>query len=70
MLVKNELLGEALQALPEKKRDIILLSYFLEMSDEEIGELLNVVRSTIFRHRKTALEKIKLYMEGKTDEQK
>ena len=53
VLVKNELLGEALQALPEKKRDIILLSYFLEMSDEEIGELLNVVRSTIFRHRKT-----------------
>ena len=70
VLVKNELLGEALQALPEKKRDIILLSYFLDMSDEEIGSLLNVVRSTIFRHRKTALEKIKLYMEGKTDEQK
>ena len=70
VLVKNELLGEALQALPEKKRDIILLSYFLDMSDEEIGGLLNVVRSTIFRHRKTALEKIKLYMEGKTDEQK
>ena len=67
VLVKNELLGEA---LPEKKRDIILLSYFLDMSDEEIGGLLNVVRSTIFRHRKTALEKIKLYMEGKTDEQK
>lgn len=60
VLVKNELLGEALQALPEKKRDIILLSYFLDMSDEEIGGLLNVVRSTIFRHRKTALEKIKL----------
>ena len=70
VLVKNELLGEALQALPEKKRDIILLSYFLDMSDEEIGGLLNVVRSTIFRHRKTALEKIKLYMEGKTDGQK
>ena len=30
VLVKNELLGEALQALPEKKRDIILLSYFLD----------------------------------------
>ena len=60
VLVKNELLGEALQALPEKKRDIILLSYFWDMSDEEIGSLLNVVCSTIFRHRKTALEKIKL----------
>ena len=40
VLVKNELLAEALNALPERKRDIILLSYFLDMSDAEIGELL------------------------------
>ena len=45
VLVKNELLGEV---LPEKKHDIILLFYFLDMSDEEIGGLLNVVCSTIF----------------------
>ena len=45
VLVKNELLAEALNALPERKRDIILLSYFLDMSDAEIGELLNVVRT-------------------------
>ncbi|WP_442346039.1 sigma factor-like helix-turn-helix DNA-binding protein [Gemmiger formicilis] len=37
VLVKNELLAEALNALPERKRDIILLSYFLDMSDAEIG---------------------------------
>ena len=30
VLVKNELLAEALNALPERKRDIILLSYFLD----------------------------------------
>ena len=30
-------------ASPERKRDIILLSYFLDMSDAEIAELLNVV---------------------------
>ena len=48
VLVKNELLAEALNALPERKRDIILLSYFLDMSDAEIGELLNVVRTTVF----------------------
>ena len=57
VLVKNELLAEALNALPERKRDIILLSYFLDMSDAEIGELLNVVRTTVFRHRKSALAK-------------
>ena len=47
VLVKNELLAEALNALPERKRDIVLLSYFLDMSDAEIGELLNVVRTTV-----------------------
>ena len=31
VLVKNELLAEALNALPERKRDIILLSYFLDI---------------------------------------
>ena len=69
VLVKNELLAEALNALPERKRDIILLSYFLDMSDTEIGELLNVVRTTVFRHRKSALAKIKQYLEGKADDE-
>ena len=65
VLVKNELLAEALNALPERKRDIILLSYFLDMSDAEIAELLNVVRTTVFRHRKSALAKIKQYWREK-----
>ena len=47
----------------------ILLSYFLDMSDAEIGELLNVVRTTVFRHRKSALAKIKQYLEGKADDE-
>ncbi len=67
VLVKNELLAEALNTLPERKRNIILLSYFLDMSDAEIGELLNVVRTTVLRHRQSALAKIKQYMEGKAD---
>ena len=67
--VKNVLLGEALEELTQQKRDIILLAYYLDMSDSEIGELLNVVRSTVFRNRKAALAKLKQYMEGKTDEE-
>lgn len=67
--IKDDLLGEALELLPEKKRDIVLMSYYLELSDAEIGKVLNIVRSTVFRHRKTALSKIKKYMEGnKTDD--
>ena len=68
VFVRNALLGEALETLSERKRNIVLLSYFLDMSDAEIGQLLNVVRSTVFRHRKAALAKIKQYMEGKADE--
>ena len=70
VFVRNALLGEALETLSERKRNIVLLSYFLDMSDEEIGQLLNVVRTTVFRHRKAALAKIKQYMEGKADENK
>lgn len=70
VIVKNELLAEALSALSERKRNIILLVYFLDMSDAEIGELLNVVRTTVFRHRKSALAKIKRYLEGKADDER
>ncbi|NLI13920.1 MAG: sigma-70 family RNA polymerase sigma factor [Peptococcaceae bacterium] len=66
--VKDALIGEALEALPEKKRNIILLSYFLDMSDAEIGELMNLVRTTIYRHRTSSLQQIKKYMEGKADD--
>lgn len=45
--VKDELLAEALQQLPDKKRDIVLISYFLEYSDMEIADLLHIVRRTV-----------------------
>lgn len=62
--VSNEKLSKALEVLSEKKRNIILLSYFMDMSDSEIGNLMNLVRSTIYRHRISTLEKIqKLYKE-------
>lgn len=68
--VKDALIGEALEALSEKKRNIILLSYFMDMSDEEIGKLLHLVRTTIYRHRTSSLNQIKKYMEGKADDKK
>ena len=65
--IQDELLAEALSALPKRKREIVLLSYFLDMSDEEIGALLNAVRTTVFRYRKSALAKIKQYLEEKAN---
>ena len=68
--VKDTLIAEALQALSEKKRDVILLSYFMDMSDAEIGRALNLVRSTVYEHRKRSLELMKNIMEEHTDEKK
>lgn len=61
--VKGELLGKGLETLPEKKRKIILLHYFMDMSDTEIAEHLNLNRSTVFRRRKSGLEWMKKFME-------
>ena len=65
--VKDALIAEALQNLTEKKRNVILLSYFMEMSDAEIARTMNLVRSTIHEHRKRSLELLKKFMEEKTD---
>lgn len=67
--VKDELLAEALQELPERKRDIILLSYFLDYNDVEIAELLNLVRRTVNDQRNKALKDLKNRMEGNKHEQ-
>ncbi len=66
--VSDERIGEALKALPTNKRDIILLAYFLEMTDREIGELLNLVRRTVAYRRTSTLQELKKFMEGKADE--
>ena len=41
--IRDMLLAEALQTLTEKKRNVILLSYFMEMSDAEIAREMNLV---------------------------
>lgn len=61
--IENDLLARALDQLPAKKRNIILLRYFLDMSDDEIAQTMGVDRSTIFRNRKSGLNFIKEFME-------
>ena len=68
--VKDSLIAEALQSLTEKKRNVILLSYFMDMSDAEIAREMNLVRSTIHEHRKRSLEQMKKIMEGTMDGKK
>jgi len=61
--VESDLLSEALRNLTDKKREIILLYYFMDMNDSEIAELLKLNRSTVYRHRTGGLAFIKEFME-------
>jgi len=61
-------LAEALNDLPRDRRDIILLRYFFDMKDEEIGKCLNLVRRTVAYRRTSSMQEIKKIMEAKSDE--
>lgn len=69
VIVTDGVIAGALESLPERKRDIILLSYFLELSDREIGDKLNMLRSTVQYQRTSTLQKLKSFMEGDIYEQ-
>ena len=63
VIVESELLAAALLRLPEKRREVLFLRYYLGYSDTEIGRLFGVCRSTIFRRRKRALRLLRQEME-------
>ena len=63
VVVTGNLLAKAIAKLSEKKRDIILLSYFLGLTDREISEYMNVVRQAISRRRAGILRELREYLE-------
>lgn len=63
VIVSGDILAQALNNLPADKRDIILLSYFLGMTDREIGERLNTLRQTISKRRAGTLKNLREYLE-------
>ena len=65
--VENDLLSKALRSLQDRKREIILLYYFMNMNDTEIAKLLKLNRSTVYRHRTSGLAYIKKFMEEHTE---
>ena len=66
--VKDALIAEALKLLSDKKREVVLLAYFLDMSDTEIAKLLNLRQSTIHYHRTSSLKSLKEFLEERTNE--
>ena len=47
-----------------RKKNAILLSYFLDMSDAEIANVLNMVRRSVAYRRTSTLKLLKELMEG------
>ena len=66
--VKDALIAEALKFLSEKKREVVLMAYYLDMSDTEIAKLLNLRQSTIHYHRTSSLKTLKEYLEERSNE--
>lgn len=69
VIVENEQLADALLRLPEKRREVLFLRYYLGYSDTEIGRLFGVCRSTVFHRRKRALRLLRKEMEALKDEE-
>lgn len=65
--VHDLILGQALASLPPKRRDVILLYYFLGQTDPQIGARLNLDPSTIRYRRKTGLQRLKAILEELDD---
>ena len=57
-------LADALNILPAEKRDIVLMSYFFDMTDKEIAERLNMARRTVANQRTSTLRKLKKIMDS------
>jgi len=57
-------LAGALSELPADRRDIVLMSFFFDMTDKEIAERLNIARRTVAYKRTSTLKELKKFMES------
>lgn len=62
-VIQHELLFEALQVLDPKMRKIILCKFWLDMTDEEIGQAMDLRRHVVLYQRKKALHNLKVIIE-------
>ena len=63
--VLDDELAEALKKLPERKRNTLLMYYFLEMNNEEIAKKQNISRSGVFQNRHNSLSLMKKLLKEK-----
>lgn len=67
ILIENDRLADALEALPQENREILLMYWFLDMADREIAEYLHLARKTVNNRRLKSYRLLKELMGGDTD---
>ena len=65
--IKNDRLAEAIESLAKEKQQIILLSYFFDMTDQEIAEVLHSFRSTVQRKKTHSIMELRIKLEVKVN---
>ena len=61
--VRDEDISDALKKLPERKRMIILMAFFLDMTEQEIADYYHLVQSTVHYHKTQSLRMLKNILE-------
>lgn len=62
-VIHDELLYEALLSIKENVREIILLKYWGELSDAEIGQAMQMNRRTVNHNKNKALLELRRFIE-------
>lgn len=65
--IKDDRLAEAIESLAKEKQQIILLSYFFDMTDQEIAEVLHSFRSTVQRKKTHSIMELRIKLEVKVN---
>lgn len=59
IFIEDALLADAVSQLSQKQRDIILLSFLLDMKDVEIAKLMGIANSTLHYHKTKAFDELR-----------
>lgn len=69
VIVDSEKLAKALLCLSERRREIILMRYYLQLRDKQIAGLLEKPRTTVNYQKNAALKQLRTEMEKMNDEE-
>lgn len=69
VIVDSGKLAKALLCLSKQRREIILMRYYLQLRDKQIGALLEKPRTTINYQKNAALKQLRKEMEKMNDEE-